>query len=110
MSAPKDKKSRVVVTTDKKEPKKALKSYRNKRLAKADEQVELPFSKMNFLWMGGGFVVMLLGMALMVGGRMPSPDVWDPELIYGFRQTVLSPAVILAGIGIIIYGIFKREQ
>ncbi len=109
MSKPREEKTRVVVTKGA-EAAKAAKTYRSKRGAKREEAEVLPFGKSNFLWMTGGFVVMLLGMALMVGGRMPSPDVWDPDLIYGFRQTVLSPAVILAGIGIIIYGIFKRSQ
>ncbi len=106
MSNSKKDKTRVVVTTSS-EKKPSQSSYRSKRSAQSKAQRALPFGKQNLLWMAGGFVVMLLGMLLMIGGHMPSPDVWDPELIYGFRQTVLSPMVILAGIGIIIYGIFK---
>ncbi len=108
MSKQKSTKKQVVVTTGSaRTNKKTESTYRSKR--SPERESELPFSKNNLLWMAGGFVVMLLGMALMIGGHMPSPDVWEPERIYGFRQTVLSPIVILAGIGIIIYGIFKQK-
>lgn len=106
MSQSKKDKKRIVTTTPK--DKKTTTSYRNKHpRLKIDN--ELPFGKKNFTYMLGGFATMLLGMALMVGGHMPSPEVWDPNLIYGFRQTVLAPFVILTGIGIIIYGIFKKK-
>ncbi len=49
-----------------------------------------------------------LGMILMAGGHMPSPDVWDDSIIYSWRRTVLAPFVILAGLVVEIYAIFKR--
>jgi hypothetical protein len=39
---------------------------------------------------------------------MPSPDEWEPERIYSFRRTVLAPIVILAGLAVEIYAIFKK--
>ena len=108
MSKPKGNKKQVVVTTGGgKTAQKSESTYRSKR--SVEKKGELPFGKNNLIWMAGGFLVMLLGMLLMIGGHMPSPDVWEPERIYGFRQTVLSPIVILGGIGIIIYGIFKQK-
>jgi len=41
--------------------------------------------------MGIGFGIILLGLALMTGGGMPNPEVWDENIIYGFRRTVLAP-------------------
>lgn len=58
--------------------------------------------------MGAGAGLVILGMILMLGGSMPSPDVWDDSIIYSFRRTVLAPIVILAGLGVEIYAIFKR--
>ena len=60
------------------------------------------------MWMGAGAGLILLGMLLMMGGSMPNPDVWDDSLIYSFRRTVLAPFVILAGLGVEIYAIFKK--
>lgn len=51
---------------------------------------------------------MILGMLLMAGGAMPSPDVWDESLIYAFRRITLAPIVILGGLGVITYAIFKK--
>lgn len=55
-----------------------------------------------------GIVIMLLGYAAMSGGSMPDSNTWDDDLIYGFRRTVLAPVLILAGLGIQIYAVFKR--
>ncbi|MFK8057741.1 MAG: DUF3098 domain-containing protein [Saprospiraceae bacterium] len=68
----------------------------------------LIFGKATFIWIGIGVVMMLVGMALMAGGGMPSPDVWDDELIYSFRRITLAPIVILAGLGVITYAILKK--
>jgi hypothetical protein len=48
-----------------------------------------------------------LGMLLMLGGSMPSPDVWDDSLIYSFRRTVLAPICILGGLIVGVYSIFR---
>jgi len=68
----------------------------------------LVFGKTTFLWIGIGVALMLLGMVLMSGGAMPSPDVWDDELIYSFRRITLAPIVILTGLGVITYAILKK--
>ena len=72
------------------------------------QQTDLAVGAPNYLWMGIGIVLVITGMLLMLGGAMPSPDVWDADLIYGFRRTVLAPIVILAGLVIEIYAIFKN--
>lgn len=54
-----------------------------------------------------GIGLIALGMLLMLGGSMPSPDVWDDSIIYSFRRTVLAPAFIIAGLLVEVYAIFK---
>lgn len=75
--------------------------------AVASAQV-LTFSSQTLLWIAAGFGLMLFGMLLMTGGQMPNPDVWDEDIIYSFRRITLAPIVILAGIGVVIYAIFKK--
>ena len=58
--------------------------------------------------MGIGLGLITLGLILMSGGGMPSPDVWDESIIYGFRRTVLAPFLILAGLIVEIFAIFKK--
>ena len=65
------------------------------------------FERENFKWMLIGIGLIALGMILMIGGSMPSPDVWDESLIYSHRRITLAPLVILTGLAIEIYAIFK---
>jgi hypothetical protein len=54
-----------------------------------------------------GLALIALGLVLMSGGHMPSPEVWDESIIYSFRRTVLAPAFIIAGLAVQVYAIFK---
>ena len=65
------------------------------------------FNKENYKWMGIGVGLILLGLVLMIGGHMPDANTWDPSRIYSFRITVLAPFLILVGLVMQIYAIFK---
>jgi hypothetical protein len=39
---------------------------------------------------------------------MPSPDVWDDNIIYSFRRVTLAPILILAGLAVEVVAIFKK--
>ena len=65
------------------------------------------FNKENFKWVLIGIGLITLGMVLMMGGSMPSPDVWDESLIYSPIRITLAPMVILAGLAVEVYAIFK---
>ena len=68
---------------------------------------ELVFGRENYKWMLIGIAVMFLGFVCMSGGAMPSPDVWDESLIYSPVRIILAPFLILAGLVVEIYAIFK---
>jgi len=70
---------------------------------------DLPFGKRNFQLAILGAVLILVGMLLMMGGGMPSPDVWDESLIYSFRRITLAPIVIIAGLIVEIFAIFSDK-
>lgn len=67
----------------------------------------LIFTKENFKWTGIALVLIFVGLWLMVGGSMPNPETWDPNIIYSARRTVLAPIFILSGLGVQVYAIFK---
>ncbi len=69
---------------------------------------DLIFERKNYMLMLTGVALMGIGFLLMLGGNMPSPDVWEPERIYSFRRVTLAPIVILAGLGLEVYAIFKK--
>jgi FtsH-binding integral membrane protein len=69
---------------------------------------ELTFGKDTYIWMGIGLLLIAVGMALMSGGAMPDANTWDNNLIYGFRRVTLAPIVILLGLAVEVYAIFKK--
>jgi len=70
---------------------------------------EFTFTKDNLKWMVISVGVTILGYVLMLGGKMPNNDTWDESIIYSFTRTVLSPIVILSGLGLAVYSIFRNK-
>jgi hypothetical protein len=44
----------------------------------------------------------------MMGGSQPNPNEWDESIIYSPRIMVVAPILILAGLIVEIYAIFKK--
>src|SRR3954469_1916115 len=75
------------------------------------QSARLPlFEKDNFTWMIIGAVVVALGMFLMSGGKNPDPNQFDTKLVYSTTRITIAPILILAGLMIEIYAIFKRPK
>lgn len=70
---------------------------------------EFLFGKVNYKILLVGLAVIALGFILMSGGGSDDPNVFNEE-IFNFRRIRLAPAVVLAGFGVVIYSIFKREK
>ncbi|WP_367390245.1 DUF3098 domain-containing protein [Lewinella sp. LCG006] len=100
-------KKKVVVSTTSKDADRSPATART-RNANTSTQRALTFNRETYIWMGIGFALVLVGMALMSGGHMPSADVWEEDIIYSFRRTVLAPIVILSGLVVAVFAIFKK--
>jgi len=100
-------KTKVVAT--KKEQLTPTKA-RSKSATTTATEVPLLYGRRNFMFILGGIGLMALGMLLMSGGGMPSPDVWDESIIYGFRRITLAPIAILLGLGLVLYSIFAPAK
>lgn len=73
--------------------------------------VSLPlFEKDNYMWMGIGAVVIALGMILMAGGKNDDPNVFDANSVYSTTRITIAPILIIIGLLIEIYAIFKRPK
>lgn len=117
MSQPKKKVKKVVkkasskeipAASNQKKIKPTVSRTKGRTKKSVQEPMTLIFKKENFMLMGGGLVLIILGLVLMAGGSMPSPDVWDESLIYSPRRITLAPIVILAGLIVEIVAIFKK--
>ena len=57
-----------------------------------------------------GIVIVGLGLLLMGGGKSKDPNVFDPNQVYSFRRITVAPILILLGLGIEIYALFKGKK
>ena len=58
-------------------------------------------------WILMGFLVMVAGFILMMGGGVKDPQVFNWAM-FDFRRLVAAPVVILCGVAIVILAIIKR--
>jgi hypothetical protein len=80
-------------------------------MSEKNQKTSLPlFTKDNYKWMFIGAVVMALGMFLMAGGKNTDPNVFDESLVYGKTRITVAPILIVAGIIIEIFAIFKKSK
>lgn len=69
------------------------------------------FSKENYTWMLAGILVIALGMFLMAGGKSNTdPSVFNKEAVYSSTRITVAPILILAGLVLEIYAIFKKPK
>lgn len=78
-------------------------------VSSVDTESSLLFGRRNFAFLLAGTGLIALGYFLMAGGNMPSPDVWDEDIIYSTRRTLIAPIFILAGLVIQLYTIFGKK-
>jgi hypothetical protein len=68
------------------------------------------FNKKNFLFFGIGLLTVVIGFFFMAGGQMPDANTFDESIIYSPMRITVAPFMVLLGLGIIIYGIFKNTD
>lgn len=67
------------------------------------------FGKSNYMWMLIGAIVIALGMFLMAGGRSTDPAVFNKDEVYSTTRITLAPIIILIGLAIEGFAIFKKS-
>ena len=68
------------------------------------------FHKENYMLMGIGLVLILVGFVLMAGGKNPDPNIYDSDALFGFRRITLAPILVLLGFAVEGYAIFKTPK
>ena len=68
------------------------------------------FSKDNYVWRAIGAAVITIGMFLMAGGASTDPNVFNKDEVYSTTRITIAPLLILAGLVIEIYAIFKKPK
>lgn len=68
------------------------------------------FERENYRWMIIGAVVIALGMLLMAGGKNTDPNQFNYDVVYSTRRITIAPILIILGLLVEIYAIFKRPK
>ena len=75
-----------------------------------DKSTPSIFSKSNYTWMLVGALVIAIGMFLMAGGKSEDPNVFNKDEVYSSTRITIAPILILLGLAIEIYAIFKKAK
>ena len=101
-----------VTTKSKINPTKSTLEATGTRTAKAitasTPKGDLLFNKTNYIYILGGIGLMVIGFFLMAGGHNDDPNVFDENVIYSTRRTLIAPIFILAGLVVQVLAIFKK--
>jgi len=68
------------------------------------------FDKENKLWMLAGIIIMIIGFLLMAGGRSEDPNVFNANEVYSTTRITIAPILILAGLVVLIFSIFRQPK
>jgi uncharacterized SAM-binding protein YcdF (DUF218 family) len=75
---------------------------------KADYNFALP--KENYIFLLIGFIIIILGFTLMIGGRSNDPNVFNSKEIFSFRRITLAPIIVLAGFIFEMWAIMRKPS
>jgi uncharacterized membrane protein len=81
----------------------------SKKKLEEKQRLDFAFKKENYLLLAIGFVIILIGFLLMIGGKSEDPNVFNPE-VFSFRRITLAPMVILIGFVFEIWAIMKKPK
>lgn len=68
------------------------------------------FQKENYVLMLVGLVVIAIGMMVMSGGKSLDPKVFDQKEVYSTTRITIAPILIVIGLGIEVFAIFKKPK
>lgn len=68
------------------------------------------FTKENYVLMLVGGAIVALGMLLMSGGKNDDPNTFDYNVVYSTTRITIAPIVIVLGLLVEIYAIFKKPK
>lgn len=88
--------------------KKMFENLRQRFNAATDKHdAEMPLTIKNYILLIAGFVVIVIGMALMTGGGSDNPEEFNYAM-FSWRRITLAPLLIVGGFVFEIYALLKK--
>jgi hypothetical protein len=72
-------------------------------------EIDFAFGRINYIFMIAGVILIILGFALMSGGRTSDPAIFNPE-IFNTRRITIAPILVIAGFIVEVYAIVKKAE
>jgi len=73
------------------------------------KKINFALGRENYKLLAIGFVIIIIGFLLMLGGRSENPAEFSND-IFSFRRITLAPIVVLAGFAFEIWAIMKKPK
>lgn len=73
------------------------------------KKTEYSIPKENYKFLLIGFVTIIIGFILMIGGKAETPDQFN-EAIFSAQRITIAPIVVLLGFIVVGFGIMKRPK
>ena len=74
-----------------------------------NNNIQLPFGKINYILMGVGIIILALGYILLSGGGSDDPNQFNPAM-FDNRRLYLAPILIVVGFIIEIAAIMYKKR
>lgn len=100
--------TRTTVKPTKSKIESIAKAKEEKSFVYSDSSDKMLFNKTTYTYILGGIALMAIGFFLMAGGHNSDPNVFDENVIYSTRRTLIAPIFILAGLVVQVVAIFKK--
>lgn len=74
-----------------------------------NNNIQLPFGKINYILMGVGIIILALGYILLAGGGSDDPNVFNPAM-FDAQRLVWAPILIVLGFVVEIFAIMYKSK
>jgi len=87
-------------------------SKKSNRLSflKKSSNEHMLYDNKTYIIFGIGFLIILLGFALMAGGGSKDPNIFNAAEIYAARRITIAPIVVITGFMLIAYGTLRKPS
>ncbi len=75
----------------------------------SNKDTNFALGKINLKLIALGFIIIIIGFALMSGGRSEDPNVFNPE-VFSTRRIVIAPIIVVFGFLFEIWAIMKKPK
>jgi hypothetical protein len=81
-----------------------------KKPEETSSKVGFALAKENYIYLVIGFVIIIIGFLLMMGGKSPDPAQFNAKELFSFRRITLAPIVVMLGFAFEIWAIMKKPR